>query len=458
MASGGGPPKVSDPTPEQATPPMAPLELVRDRRYVVVLVMGALVGVPVALVAYFFLKWVADVQQYVFTTLPADLGFNGEPSWWPIPPLIICGVLVGLTIKHLPGTAGHEPAQGFKTTGPVPPIDLPGIIIASFATLGLGVVLGPEAPLIAIGSGMGALAIRLLKKDAPKQAVMVISAAASFAAISTLLGSPLAGAFLLMEAAGLGGPMLGVVLVPGLLAAGVGSLIFIGLDQLTGFGTFSLSVPDIPTFTTPTVGEFAWAIGIGLAAAVLGTAIKRLALWLQPIVAKRRVMVTPAMGLVIGICALVFAEATGRSPNEVLFSGQSALPALIENAAGWTVGALVVLIICKGLAYGAALSAFRGGPTFPGMFIGAAAGIALSHLPGLPMIAGVAIGIGAMTTVMLGLPLTSVLLTALFLSADAVPLMPLVIVGVVVAYVASARLAPVPAATDGQPLPAEAAT
>ena len=80
---------------------------------------------------------------------------------------------------------------------------------------------------------------------------MVISAAASFAAISTLLGSPLAGAFLLMEAAGVGGPMLGVVLVPGLLAAGVGSLIFIGLDQLTGFGTFSLSVPDIPDVHDP---------------------------------------------------------------------------------------------------------------------------------------------------------------------------------------------------------------
>ena len=45
------------------------------------------------------------------------------------------------------------------------------------------------------------------------------------------------------------------------------------------------------------------------------------------------------------------------------------------------------------------------------MFIGAAGGIALSHLPGLPMIAGAAMGIGAMTVVMLGLPLTSVLIT-----------------------------------------------
>ena len=82
------------------------------------------------------------------------------------------------------------------------------------------------------------------------------------------------------------------------------------------------------------------------------------------------------------------------------------------------------------------------------MFIGAAGGIALSHLPGLPMIAGAAMGIGAMTVAMLGLPLTSVLLAALFLSADGLALTPLVIVAVVVAYVASARLTPLPDATS----------
>jgi hypothetical protein len=78
------------------------------------------------------------------------------------------------------------------------------------------------------------------------------------------------------------------------------------------------------------------------------------------------------------------------------------------------------------------------------MFIGAAGGIALSHLPGLPMIAGVAMGIGAMTVVMLGLPLTSVLITALFLQSDGLTLMPLIIVAVVVAYVASKRFPPKP--------------
>ena len=76
------------------------------------------------------------------------------------------------------------------------------------------------------------------------------------------------------------------------------------------------------------------------------------------------------------------------------------------------------------------------------MFIGAAGGIALSHLPGLPLVAGVAMGIGAMSVVMLTLPLTSVLLASLLLASDALPVMPLVIVAVVVAYVAAARIKP----------------
>jgi H+/Cl- antiporter ClcA len=421
----------------------------------VLLVFGAVVGVLVAVVAFFFLKAVTEVQTYVFTTLPHELGFSHQPLWWPLPWLALAGLLVALAIRSLPGTAGHKPAEGFKTGSPVLPIELPGIVIASFATLCLGVVLGPEAPLIAIGSGIGVLAVHLVKRDAPATATVVIASAGSFAAISTLLGSPIVGAFLLMEAAGIGGAMLGVVLVPGLLAAGVGSLIFIGLDSWTGFGTFSLAVPDIPHVGSPRGAEFLWAIGIGVAAAVLGTAIRRLALILQPIVERRIVPLTPVVGLAIGGLAIAFAEGTGRSSSLVLFSGQDQLGPLIENAAGWSVWALVLLLACKSLAYGASLSSFRGGPVFPSMFIGAAGGIALSHAPGLPMIAGVGMGIGAMSATMLGLPLTSVLLASLFLQPDALALMPLVIVAVVVAYVTSARLAapPSPTPPDASPLP-----
>jgi hypothetical protein len=276
----------------------------------------------------------------------------------------------------------------------------------------------------------------------PQQATAMVAASGSFAAISTLLGSPILGALLLMETAGLGGPMLGLVLVPGLLASGVGALVFVGLDAWTGVGTFSLSVPNLPHFTRPDIAEFGWAILIGVAAAVAGTAIRWLALAVRPHVEKRVIALTPVVGLVIAGLAIAYNEATGKASSDVLFSGQSGLDPLISHAASYSVGALALLVACKGLAFGASLSSFRGGPVFPAIYLGAAGGIALSHLPGLPMVAAMASGIGAMCVTMLGLPLTSVLLATVLLATDGIAVTPLVIVSVVVAYVTSARLAP----------------
>ena len=442
------------------TTPSDPLALLRSRSYVALLVLAAIIGVPISAAAYFFLALISKMQAWIFTDLPKGVGFPAEPLWWPILPLVLAGLLVALTIRYLPGKGGHSPADGFKVgAGPPSPIELPGIVLAAFATLSLGVVLGPEAPLIALGSGLGVLAVRLVKRDAPPRTATVVAAAGSFAAVSTLLGSPLLGAFLLMEASGLGGAMLELVLVPGLLAAGVGSLIFIGLDHLTGLGTFSLAIPGLPHVGSPTGAEFLWALAIGIIAAPLGCGIRWLGLFLRPHVERWMLLAMPVVGLAIAGLAIAFAAGTGKNSSEVLFSGQSALGPFITNSASYTVGALLLLLVCKGIAYGASLSSFRGGPTFPGMFLGAVGGVALSHLPGLPLVYGVAMGIGAMTVVMLRLPLTSVLLATLLLSSDGLEVMPLAIVAVVVAYVASARLTPSPApsSSPGPPRPAEAA-
>jgi len=428
-----------------------PLQLLRSRSYVKLLVLAALIGVPVSAASYGFLKLVAWLQEELFTDLPEGLGFNAPPTWWPLPMLALSGLLTALAIRHLPGTGGHSPADGFKTTGALPPAELPGVLLAALATLSLGVVLGPEAPLILLGSGLGVLAVHLAARDAPDQAATVIAAAGSFAAISSLLGSPIVGAFLLLEAVGLGGPMLGVVLVPGLLAAGIGTLIFIGLDELTGFGTFSLAVPGLPPFDHPTLAMFGWAIAFGLIAPFLGRGIQLLALAVRPHVERRMVLLMPVLGLVIGGLAIGFAEATGHGTSNVLFSGQDDLGPLIGGATGWTVGALVLLVLCKALAYALSLSSFRGGPVFPAMFIGAAAGMAAAGLPGLELIPAVAMGIGAMCTVMLTLPLTSTLLATLILGADGLAVMPLVIVAVVVAYVTTAHLTPAPSPADRTP-------
>ena len=437
-------PDASPPGPPTSGPDI--LALLRSRSYLALLVIVAILGVIVAAAAYWFLDLVANLQKWIFNPayLPKALGFHGEPIWWPLPTVCLAGILVGLTIRYLPGRGGHSPADGFAMHGPPARTELPGVVLAALAGLALGAVIGPEAPLIAIGGGLAAGIIRSVKKDLPEQSIRVVAASGSFSAISTLLGSPLSGAFLLMEASGLSGPMLGLVLVPGLLAAGIGSLIFLGFDAWTGHGTFSLAIPNLPHIGHPTGAEFGWAIVIGIAAVIIGGLIRWLALYLKPLVEPRIVVLCPVVGLAVGGLAIAYAEGSGKSSSDVLFSGQTALPAIVANSATYSVGALLLLIACKSLAYGSSLSAFRGGPIFPAMFIGGAGGVLMSHLPGLPEVAAVAMGIGAMTTAMLGLPLTAVLVTTLILGSAGINVMPLTIVAVVVTYVGHAHFAPRP--------------
>ena len=353
-------------SPDVPGPP-DPVALLRSRNYLRLLVLAAILGVPISAVAYGFLALVSYLQKEIFTHLPHGLGFGTEPVWWPLPVLAVGGVLAGFAIRYLPGKGGPSAAGAFAVHAPPTAVQLPGVILAALATLVFGAVLGPEMPLIALGGGLAALVIRLARRrDVPDQAARVLGVTGSFAAVSTLLGSPLTGAFLLMEASGLGGPMLGVVLLPGLLAAGIGSLIFIGLDNLTGLGTFSLALPGIPGFSQPTGAEFGWAIAIGLAAALIGPAIRRLALLLKPYADRWPMLVVPLAGVAVAVLAIIYAEATGKPTSDVLFSGENALDPLITHAASYSVGALLLLMVCKGLAYGGVAEQLPGRPRLPG--------------------------------------------------------------------------------------------
>jgi chloride channel protein, CIC family len=423
--------------------------LLRSRSYLVLLVVAAILGVPVSAAAYGFLALVSYLQKELFTHLPHGLGLHPVPTWWPLPVLVAGGILTALAITRLPGHGGPSPSGGFKLHKPPTAAHLPGVLLAALATLCFGLVLGPEMPLIMLGGGLGALAVGFARRPVPEQGRAVIASAGSFAAVSTLLGSPILGAFLLMEASGLGGPMLGLVLVPGLLAAGVGSLIFIGLDSLTGLGTFSLAIPGLPGFSRPNLAEFGWAVVIGLAAALIGRGLYWVGQRVQVRARQRTMLILPTAAAAVAGLAIAFTTATGKPVSDVLFSGQNELGPLVDHAAAYTAGAVALLLVCKAIAYALSLGSFRGGPIFPAMFTGAAGGLLMSHLPGLPLVAAVAMGIGAMSAAMLKLPLTSVLLATLLISSDGLKVMPLVIVAVVVAYVANARIAPSPGSPAG---------
>jgi len=77
------------------------------------------------------------------------------------------------------------------------PLTLLSVLLAALATLGFGIVLGPEAPLMAIGLTCGIVAARAVKAGPEETQVRPIAGA--FAVISTLFGGPLPSSLLLFE-------------------------------------------------------------------------------------------------------------------------------------------------------------------------------------------------------------------------------------------------------------------
>ena len=335
-----------------------------------------------------------------------------------------------------------RPTGSRQAVPPTRPIDLPGVLLAAGASLGLGLVLGPEGPLIAIGLGLGTIAMRAVKKDAPDQAVALMAAAGSFAAVSSIFGSPVIGAVLIIEATGLGGATLPIVLLPGLLAAGVGSLVFIGLGSFSGFSTaaWALTPFPLPPFDGPGWGDFGWTIVLAAAAAVVVFAIMELARWLKLIVDQRPFLLTVAAGLAVGGLAIAFAESTDQSPDAVLFSGQEAFGSLFGQAATVSLSTLALLLLFKGLAWSISLGNFRGGPTFPAIFLGVTAGLMAGHLPDYAEPQAVAVLVGASCVAVLRLPLSSVLIASLLCARAGFAITPLVVVAVAVAYLTSETL------------------
>ena len=412
------------------------------RAILVLFALTAVVGLVVSLASWGFLELIYQIQTGVFDDLPRELGYDGgAPVWWPLPILAVAGLLTALAIQRLPGTGGHDPAAGLNA-GSTDPVDLPGVIAAALATIGLGLVLGPEAPLIALGSALGILAIRLARKDAGEQLTALVGAAGSFAAVSFIFGSPLIGAVILIEAAALDRRGMQVVLPVGLLAAGIGALVSTGIGSFDGLSSsdFALSPLTLPDFARPDVSDFAWTIPLAIAIAIAVFGIFALARRLQPLVARRPLVTLPIAGLAVAGLAIAFGETTDESTSFVLFSGQDSLGSLVEGASGWSVTALALLIAFKGLAWSISLSGFRGGPTFPGLLLGVAAGLLASHLPGLAMTPAVAVGMGAAMAAVLRLPLASVVLATLLTAHAGAGVEPLIILGVVVAYLTSTAL------------------
>ena len=135
----------------------------------------------------------------------------------------------------------------------------PGIALAAIGTLSFGAVLGPEAPLIALGSVVGMVVA--LSGAFGQREQTVLATAGSFSAISALFGGPIVGGMMMVESGVAMGSALLPVLIPGFVAAAIGYVIFVGFGTWGGLHAKSLAVPDLPPYN----GTHVYDLGIALA-------------------------------------------------------------------------------------------------------------------------------------------------------------------------------------------------
>ena len=387
--------------------------------------LAIVLGILGALGASVFIFVMDEAQKWIWEDLPAALGFDGLPMWWVALMLLIGACVVALAWR-LPGATGNGPLTGFHFDTPA--INAPSILLAALGSLIFGFVLGPEAPLIIMGTTIGAL---LMRGRAPQlvQMGMLLGGAA---AIGAIFGNPFVMAFMLLEFAALG-ILPAIALVPSLVALGAGYLVQIGVGPWSGIGTHSLAVPGLPTYDNLSVRDLIFGLVIAVIASIVAAIARELGERVAQLAAKHRGFVLFAVALLTAALAIAVTEITSVDVGFVLFSGQSDMTSLIAETSILTV---VLVLIAKTLAYGMALGGgYRGGPIFPATFLGVAVGVLSSLVfPEVSVTAMAATGIAATATVMLRLPFTSALLAMVLLSSSGAAVAPFAIMGAVVGF------------------------
>jgi H+/Cl- antiporter ClcA len=404
--------------------------------YLRLVVLGAAIGAPAALLAALFLALVHDLEHWLWDDLPDALGYS-SPPWFLVIGLPVVGALVVVAARTLlPGDGGHRPLEGIGGK-PTPLAYGPGVALAAIGSLSFGAVLGPEAPLIALGSVVG-LTATLFVKLGPRESAG-LSAAGSFSAISALFGGPIVGGVLMLESTvGLGAAAI-PALLPGFVAAAVGYLIFVGFGSWGGLDAQAITVPGLPAYEGTHLLDLIVAVAIGVVAALLVYAVRRLGTGVAEKGEQRPgvPMLLLAGGLAVGLLAQL-ADWLGADSQDVLFSGQTSVPVVVAEDSTKIV---LVLLAAKGLAYAVSLgSGFRGGPVFPAVFLGV--GLATLTViwfdvsPTLAVAVGAAAGMAAMTRLLL----TSILFAGLLVGTGGLDAVPAAVLAAAAAWLATAAL------------------
>jgi H+/Cl- antiporter ClcA len=408
---------------------------------------GALIGLPAALVAAGFLGTVHTIEDWLWEGLPDRLE-SASPPWYLVLGLPVVGAALVVAARlWLPGDGGHPPLKGLSLE-PVRLSHAPGVVVAALGTLPFGAVLGPEMPVIALGTVVGVAVTRFVPLS---RRSATLAMAGAFSAISALFGGPIVAGILLVEA-GLGrGTALIPALLPGLVAAAVGYVIFIGFGNWGGLDAPGLTIPALPTYDGTQLGHLAIAVAIGTVTALLVILARRAAEGLD---ALRELVSMPVLllsgGCAVGIIALV---ATGFQveAQDVLFSGQASVPVVVSADSTRIV---VVLVVAKFLAYTVSQGCgFLGGPIFPAVFLGVGvASLAVVWFDVSPTFA-IAVGAAAGMAAQTRLLIAPLVFAALLVGVAGTEALPAAVMATTASWITATAVAPHRPDAIGSPTP-----
>ena len=343
----------------------------RARTMLLLSIPAALTGIASSLILIVVMKIAAELQHFLWRTLPSALDMDVSNPFWVIPMLTLVGVAVGLVIRYTPGHAGPDPASEPLIGTPMAPAHLPGLFIALILGLAGGVSLGPEHPIMAINI---ALTIALGSRILPRVGSLDWTILASAGTIGALFGTPIAAALIFSQT--LSGnndtPLWDRLFAP-LLAASTGAL----TTGLFFHPQFSLPIADyqamhlIDIFNGIIVTLFAIAIGM-----VAVWCLLRLHALMHQL--KHPVLILGVGGFILGIIGMVGGPITlfkGLDEMHRLTAGQTFNGHDYMLFALSKLAALVVAAACG----------FRGGRIFPAVFVAVALGLMLhAHVPTVP--------------------------------------------------------------------------
>ncbi|CAL9527993.1 ion channel protein [Streptomyces sp. enrichment culture] len=327
------------------------------------IVPAAAVGVLSALVLVGVSAAAEELQDVLWGPLPDALGIGRYSALWMVVMLVGTGVAVGLVVWRMPGHAGPDPATVGLDAPVLPPVVLPGLLLATALMLAGGPSLGPENPIITVNV---ALAAWLGARALPRVPGRIWPALAEAATIGALFGTPVAAALVISEALArqeIRGLLWDNVFPP-LTAGAAGALTATLIDH----PSFDL---DLPPFGRPGWGDLLAAVVIASAGALLGMAAVRAFPYAHKAFAALRhpMLMLPAGGLVLGGLAALGGHLT-------LFKGLDEIAELAHDPDGRSAGEYALLTVVKLAALLVAASCgFRGGRIFPAVFVGTALGL-----------------------------------------------------------------------------------